>query len=304
MKITDIFVKEERTFSFEFFPPKDEISAVEMGINTGRLMKLAPSFVSVTYGAGGSTQGRTFDLVDFFQNNLGLNTMAHYTCVNASRERIKSDMEEMHEKNIENVMLLRGDPPKGSGELKPNPDGFNYGSDLISFVKDMGHFAIGAGAYPEKHTEAPDMDTDIENLKKKVDAGADFLVTQMFFKNEYYYDFMEAATKAGIKCRIIPGIIPITNFQQIQRFAELSGAHIPKEITNRMEPYKDKPQKVYQIGVELAIKQCRELLENGAPGLHFYTLNKSRAAVEIYESLAYSFIDIKHRIDRSLNSIY
>lgn len=285
MKISDMFLSQEKTFSFEFFPPKDEISAVDFGINVGRLMKLAPSFVTVTYGAGGSTQARTFALVDYLQNKIGLTTAAHYTCVNATRERVKKDLDYLVGRGIRNLMLLRGDPPKGESEFIPQKNGFRYASELISYVDENYDFCKAGAAYVEKHPEAISMDEDLLNLKTKVNAGADFLVTQLFFDNKYYFRFVEQARKHKINCRIIPGIIPLTSYNQIERFTKMSAAKIPDELVEQIETHKHDSEKMYEIGVEFTINQCRELLEKGAPGLHFYTLNKSRAAVEIFESL-------------------
>ncbi len=285
MKITDIFKKEERTFSFEFFPPKDEISAVDFGINVGRLLSLSPSFVTVTYGAGGSTQERTFALVDYLQNTIGITCMAHYTCVNASKEKIMDDLDKLHQGGIRNLMLLRGDPPKGSHKFEPLPGGFRYASELIAFVRQQNRFAIGAAAYPEKHLEAASIDEDINNLKRKVEAGSDFLVTQMFFNNEKYFEFVLKAKEKGINKRIIPGLIPITNYKQVKKFIQLSNASLPAELDEKLETYQDDPGKIYQVGIDFAIKQACDLLEGGAPGIHFYTLNKSRAAVDIFESI-------------------
>lgn len=285
MKITELFKTQSRTYSFEFFPPKDEISAVDFGINVGQLAKLNPSFVTVTYGAGGSTQERTFALVDFLQNKIGLCTMAHYTCVNASKSKVDNDLKNLLALKINNVMLLRGDPPKGQGTFIPHPEGFAYASELVEFARNHFDFCIGSGAYPEKHPEAISIDDDILNLKKKVDAGADFLVTQLFFRNNQYFEFTDKAKKAGINSRIIPGIIPITAYQQIKRFTQMSGGSLPEALLDTMESYKDNAAKVYQIGMDYAIQQCRDLLIMGAPGIHFYTLNKSRATVEIFETL-------------------
>jgi len=285
MKITELFKTDQRTYSFEFFPPKDEISAVDFGINVGTLLKLAPSFVTVTYGAGGSNQERTFALVDYLSNKIGLNTMAHYTCVNASKEKIRTDLTWLKEHGIENLMVLRGDPPKGESAFKVHPEGFAYASDLAAFVRAEFGFCLGGAAYPEKHPEAVDLDADITNLKKKVDAGCEFLMTQLFFNNERYLDLVKRARQAGIACRIIPGIIPLTAYSQIERFTRMSQTEIPQGVLDRMESYKDQPQKIYQIGMDFAISQCRDLLMMGAPGLHFYTLNKSRATVEIFETL-------------------
>jgi methylenetetrahydrofolate reductase (NADPH) len=285
MRITDLFDKSKRTFSFEFFPPKDEISAVDFGINVGQLIKLDPSFVTVTYGAGGSNQERTFSLVDYLQNKIGLNTMAHYTCVGAGKDKIAKDMEYLQNIRIENLMLLRGDPPKGSTEFFAPENGFSFASDLISFVRSRFSFSVGAAAYPEKHPESVSLDEDIRSLKIKCEAGADFLITQLFFDNEAYYRFIQKARKAGINHRIIPGIIPITNYKQIKRYVEMTSATFPIDLLEKLETHQDRPDKIYQIGIDHAITQCLDLLERGAPGIHFYTLNKSRAAVEVFESL-------------------
>ncbi len=285
MKITEIFKQQNQTFSFEFFPPKDEIAAVDFGINVGQLLKLNPSFITVTYGAGGSTHDRSFTLVDYLQHKIGLNTVAHYTCVNVARDKIAEDLEYLFNIGIENLMLLRGDPPRGQGVFVPHPQGFSNSNELVSFAKQHHPFCVGGGAYPEKHPEALSLDVDIQFLKKKVDAGIDFLITQLFFVNDLYFRFVEKTINAGILKRIIPGIIPITSFGQIKRFGLLSGAKVPEELIREMEPYQDNHEKIYQIGMDYAIQQCRDLLEKGAPGIHFYTLNKSRATVEIYETL-------------------
>ncbi len=285
MKISDIFLDRSRTFSFEFYPPKDEISAVDFGINVGQLMKLDPCFVSVTYGAGGSTQERTFTLVDYLQNKIGLNTMAHYTCVGSTSDKVSKDMEHLRKIGIDNVMLLRGDLPKDM-EPSENENAFKYASDLIRFVEsNIPGFSIGAAANPEKHPESTNMDEYIVNLKKKCDSGVHFLITQLFFDNEAYFSFVKRARNAGITCRIIPGIIPLTSYKQIKRFVDMASTSFPIELRQKMEQYQDNSEKAYQAGLDHAIRQCIELLEGGAPGIHFYTLNKSRAAVELYESL-------------------
>jgi methylenetetrahydrofolate reductase (NADPH) len=285
MKISDLFLSQDKTFSFEFFPPKDEISAVDFGINIGRLMKLSPSFVTVTYGAGGSTQERTFALVDYLQNKIGLTTAAHYTCVHATREKVISDMKTLSGMGIQNLMLLRGDLPKDQQNFIPDANGFRYASELISFVDENFDFCKAGAAYVDKHPETSSIEEDIKNLKLKVNSGTDFLITQLFFNNKNYFRFVELIRKAGITCRIIPGIIPITSYNQIERFTQMSAAKIPGELTSQIEKYKGNPEKMYEAGINYSIKQCKELLQKGAPGLHFYTLNKSRAAVEIFESL-------------------
>lgn len=290
MKISDIFKTQSKTFSFEFFPSKDYASTMALGINIGQLMHLSPSFISVTYGAGGSTQDMSFDLLDYIQNGIGITSMAHYTCVGATTERVTNDLNHLYERNIHNLMLLRGDPPKDAPE-KAYTGEFRYASDLVRFAHEQERFSIGVAGYPEKHQEAETLDGDIDYLAKKVALGADFIVTQMFFDNEYYYTFVKKARAAGVTCRIIPGVMPITNFKQIARFAKISGSHISDEIIEKFRPYQDDKKKMYQIGIDLAILQYRELLENGAPGLHFYTLNKSHATTDIYESIPFDLKD-------------
>jgi len=288
MYIRDLFKNKKRTFSFEFFPPKDEISAVEFGINVGQLIKLNPSFVSVTYGAGGSTQERTFNIVDYFQNKLGLLTMAHYTCVNASHEKVEADLQYLYERNIHNLMLLRGDPPKGSSKFIASSGDFSHATDLIKLAKSQNRFSIGAACYPEKHVEANTLDEDITHVKEKANIGADYFLTQMFFNNTFYFNYVKMLNDQNVFQQVIPGIIPITNVKQIQKFAELSNTFIPNDLKDNLMRNENNETKVYQIGLDFAIKQCRELLDKGAPGIHFYTLNKSRATIEIYESLMHS----------------
>lgn len=285
MKISELFKTTPRTYSFEFFPPKDEISAVDFGINVGQLIKLHPSFVSVTYGAGGSTQERTFALVDYLQNKIGLTTMAHYTCVNASKQKVEADLQQLRSLNIENLMALRGDPPKGQSQFIPHPQGFAHASELVQLAKENYGLCVGGAAYPEKHPESQSIESDLAHLKLKADAGTDFLVTQLFFINDVYFNFVQKARQNGINQRILPGIIPLTTYSQLSRFTQMSSASIPADLENQMNSYRDKPEKIYQIGMDYAIQQCRDLLLMGAPGLHFYTLNKSRATIEIFETL-------------------
>ena len=283
MRITEIFEYHIKTFSFEFFPPRNYQSILELGINVGQLLKLSPSFVSVTYGAGGSTQELSFDLVDYIQNKIGLTTMAHYTCINANKAKVEEDLKYLIERKIENLMLLRGDlPSEGSSGL--NTD-FLHASDLIPIAKSLDAFSIGAAGYPEGHQESRNIEEDIKWMKYKIDQGSDFIITQMFFNNDLYFDFVDRARKANINTRIIPGIMPITNYKQISKFSKMSGATIPDSIVQRFEPIQDDPKIMYRTGVDLAIEQCIDLLRKGAPGLHFYTLNKSRATVDIFSSI-------------------
>lgn len=283
MKITELFERNEKTFSFEFFPPKNYKSILELGINIGQLINLSPSFISVTYGAGGTTQDLSFDLIDYIHNKIGLTAMAHYTCINTSREKILNDLNYLSKKGIENLMLLRGDLPV-SGEKALDVE-FQHASDLIELAHSLDQFCLGAAGYPEKHPESNSSNEDINWLKHKIDKGASFIVTQMFFNNDHYFDFVMKARNAGITNRIIPGIMPITNFNQIKKFSDMCGATIPSEIISQLSPIQNDKEKMYKKGVDIAIKQCIDLLKKGAPGLHFYTLNKSRATVDIFSSL-------------------
>lgn len=288
MRITDIFKRHKKTFSFEFFPPKNYTSTLELGINIGQLIKLSPSFISVTYGAGGTTQDLSFDLIDYIQNKIGLTAMAHYTCINASLDKVEADLNLLYDRNILNLMLLRGDlPSKGFKGL--NQD-FQHASDLITLAKSKNRFCIGAAGYPEKHPESLDLNTDLKWLKHKVDSGADFIITQMFFDNDHYFNFVKKARQMGITARIIPGIMPITNFKQIRKFSEMCGATIPQKIVSTLEPIQHENAALYDMGVKFAIDQCVDLLKRGAPGLHFYTLNKSRATIDIFSSLPHGLI--------------
>jgi methylenetetrahydrofolate reductase (NADPH) len=283
LRISEIFEYHNKTFSFEFFPPRNYQSILELGINVGQLLKLSPSFVSVTYGAGGTTQELSFDLVDYIQNKIGLTTMAHYTCINANKDKVWEDLQYLIARKIENLMLLRGDlPTEGSRGLDSD---FLHASDLIPIASSLDAFSIGAAGYPEGHQESGNVDEDVKWMKYKIEQGADFIITQMFFDNDLYFDFVDRARKVNITKRIIPGIMPITNFKQIDKFSRMSGATIPDSVVQKFEPIQDDPKKMYRTGVEFAIKQCIDLLKRGAPGLHFYTLNKSRATVDIYSSI-------------------
>lgn len=285
MKIIDLLRSGKPTYSFEFFPPRNFSSILELGINVGQLMKLSPSFISVTYGAGGSTQEASFDLTDYLQNKIGLTTMAHYTCINAQAAKVAKDLEHLSSINIENLILLRGDRPASADDQSVLKGDFQHASDLIRYASGTGKFCIGAAGYPEMHPESATREEDLRYLKYKVDQGADFIITQLFFDNNLYFDFVARARANGIETPIIPGIMPVTNFRQIRRFTQTCGASIPWQLEELLAPHQDHPDKTYQIGVDFAIKQCRALLSWGAPGLHFYTLNKSRATVDIFHAL-------------------
>jgi methylenetetrahydrofolate reductase (NADPH) len=285
MKIRDLLKSGTPSFSFEFFPPKDDAGFQSLFETVGLLQRLNPTFVSVTYGAGGSTRRKTIDLVTRIKNDLSVESMAHLTCVGSSRTEVQHVLEELVSNKMENILALRGDPPRGQAEFVPRPDGFHYANELVEFVRAHYDLCVGAAAYPETHPECPSPKLDLENLKRKVDAGADFLITQLFFDNSDYFNFVGRARKIGISIPIIPGIMPILSVPQIKRFTEMCGAKIPDRLLKRIEAVQDDPQAVELCGIEHATGQCSELLAQNAPGIHFYTLNRSRATWAIFETL-------------------
>lgn len=285
MKIIDKLERENPAFSFEFFPPKDEAGVEQLFRAVQDLRRYEPTYVSVTWGAGGSTRRLTVELVRRIQAETGIDAMAHLTCVGATRGDLTEVLDQLTEIGIENVLPLRGDPPRGASGFVKTEGGFGYGSELAAFIRSKYGFCLAGACYPEKHPEAKDLDTDIAMLKRKVDSGVDFLITQLFFDNRDYFAFVDRARKAGIDRKIIAGIWPITNLSQIQRITSLCGARIPAELHARLEAVKDSPEEVRRVGVAHATEQCRELVGKGAPGIHFYTLNRSTATVEILEAL-------------------
>jgi methylenetetrahydrofolate reductase (NADPH) len=285
MKISEKLESSSPIFSFEFFPPKDSDGFATLFETIARLKPSDPAYVSVTYGAGGSTRSKTVDLVGKIKNNIGIESMAHLTCVGHDQQEIRSVLESLKDRNVENVLALRGDPPQGEEKFVKTEGGFEYANELVSFIKKNFSFCIGAACYPEKHVECKDLDKDIDNLLRKVDSGVDFLITQLFFDNRYFFEFLDKVQKRNIKIPVIPGIMPILNFKQIQRFTKMCGATLNESLTAKFEGVQDDIEQVRQVGIEHAIEQCRELLEHGAPGIHFYTLNRSKATLAILEKL-------------------
>ncbi|MDW8095414.1 MAG: methylenetetrahydrofolate reductase [NAD(P)H] [Aquificaceae bacterium] len=285
MKIGDILRQGTFSLSFEFFPPKTPEGEEELFQTIKNLQELKPTFVSVTYGAGGSTRDRTKRVVKRIHQQTDIRTMVHLTCIAHSKEEITQIVEEYKSIGIRNILALRGDRPAGS--FNPPEDACTYAYQLVSLIRERfgDWFSIGVASYPEGHPESPNMEWEIKYFKKKVDAGADFSITQMFFDNRYYYQFVELCQRAGINIPIIPGIMPITNFAQVRKFASMCGADIPQHLVEKLEPYVDNPEETLKIGVEFATRQCIELLERGVPGLHFYTLNRSKATLLVYDNI-------------------
>ncbi len=292
MKIIDLlrFARErgEPLFSFELFPPKtDEGMAALAGV-VEALRPLGPAYVSVTYGAGGSTRARTVELVKQLRRDGGIETMAHVTCVGASRDEIAGVLDEFAGVGVQNVLALRGDPPRGDATFRPHPDGFRHASELVAFIRaqpDRWRFCVGAAAYPEGHVETRDLAEDLRHLKAKVDAGVDFLVTQLFFENQAYLGLVERARAAGIQVPILPGIMPFTSVEQVERFTAMCGATIPPRLHAAMEVRREDPEAARELGVAYAALQCQDLLRRGAPGIHFYTLNRSTSTRAIVAAL-------------------
>ncbi len=244
-----------------------------------------PAYVSVTYGAAGSTRERTVEITKWIKQELGIEAMAHLSCVGEPVERLREILDEIREAGIDNVLALRGDPPRGETEWKPHPGGLHYSTELAQLIRDNYTFSIGAACFPEVHPEAPDMAHDIRFLKEKIASGVTFLITQLFYDNELYFDFVEEARAAGISVPIIPGIMPVTNFSQIKRITGMCGATIPETFEKELAARADDPNALTELGVAHATLQCAELLARGAPGIHFYTLNKSPATRAILAAL-------------------
>jgi methylenetetrahydrofolate reductase (NADPH) len=284
MRITDALATQRPFFSFEFFPPRDEEGSRRLFETIVALQPLRPAFVSITYGAGGSTRARTVALAKEIQQKIGLVVVAHVTCIGVDRADLRALFDDLARAGIENVLALRGDPPSGE-RFEATPGGFAHANELIAMLRRNYGFCIGAACYPEKHPEAATPEDDMANLKRKADAGADFLVSQLFFDNSHFFEFERRARTAGIHLPVLPGVMPITNFAQIQRFVAVCGASIPPKLQVEMEARKGDDKAVEDLGVAYASMQAVVLLQAGAPGIHFYTLNRSPATRAIVSSL-------------------
>ena len=286
MRIDQILAAaDEPVFSFEFFPPKTPEGEANLYAAIAQLKPLDPAYVSVTYGAGGSTRGKTLEIVSRIRDEHGLEAMAHFTCVSATVEELRETLDEMQRLGFDNVLALRGDPPAGEQEWTQTDGGLQYSSELVDLIRSDYDFAIAAAAFPETHIHATSAQDDLRYLKEKVDLGAGFLVTQLFFDNAAYFDFVDRARAIGIGVPIIPGILPITNIAQLQRITSLCGASIPEGLRRELDLRADDPEAVSEFGVAHATLQCAELLAGGAPGIHFYTLNRSPATRAILSAL-------------------
>ncbi len=291
MHILDIFQDHPTTFSFEFFPPRTDAASEELFSNIAQLQVLQPSFVSVTYGAGGSTRERTHDLIVRIQRETNLTAVSHLTCVCHGRDELDAILERYAASGIENILALRGDPPKNLADYDRKQDAFQYADELVRFVKakadhpDSRGFGVGVAGFPEGHPDTPNRLKEMDNLKRKVDAGADYICTQLFFDNRDFYDFRDRCELAGIRVPILAGIMPVATKAGITRMADLAlGARLPARLQKAVNRCDD-DQNISRVGIHWATEQCRDLLDNNVRGIHFYTLNKSDATRRIYENL-------------------
>jgi methylenetetrahydrofolate reductase (NADPH) len=287
LKIKDI-LKKKKTISCEFFPPREAEGISNVLRTIDRVKVFWPDFVSVTYGAGGSTRVFTEEITMQVKRETDLEVMAHLTCVGQTKEEIHQVLERLDRAGIENVIALRGDPPRGQTNFVPVPGGFQHATDLIQHIRQNFRFGVAAACYPEGHIESPDRHTDIKFARLKADKGADFLITQLFYDNDYFFKFMELAQRAGISVPIIPGVLPILSAPQIRRFTALCGASIPPELDRQLDRDGEDDNAVRELGIEYATRQVRELWDSGVPGIHFYVLNRSYSVSKILRNLGLS----------------
>jgi len=286
-RITDIFHHKKTTFSFELFPPKTDEGYLKLIHTIEQLCDFKPDFISCTYGAGGGSRTKTLEIVELIRNQYHISSVAHLTCVLHTKNEIKELLTEMKQRGICNLLALRGDPPRDNPNWAPGKDNFKYSWELVAFIREhfKDHFSIGVAGFPEGHLLCPDRDLDAEYLKNKISYGADYVITQLFFNNQDYFDFVNRLRKLGVTARIIPGVLPITDYAALVRFCAVCGASIPQEVHNIFKPIAEDREKTLTAGIEFCLKQSRELLQNGAPGLHFYTLNKIHPVDAIIKNL-------------------
>lgn len=285
MRVDTILEERYPVFSFEFFPPHSDEAERTLFETIAQLRELEPTFVSVTYGAGGSTRTRTLDVVTRIRRELDIEPVAHFSCVGATVAELRDHLDTMRDAGIDNVLALRGDPPKGETQFVPVPGGLSHGCELIKLIRDNYEFCVGGACSPEKHPESRDQDEDVRYAKLKEECGAAFLITNLFFDTQIYFNFVARARASGVSVPIIPGIMPITNVAQITRFTSKMGATIPPALLDALVSRQDDPDAVLQLGVAWSTLQASELLAGGAPGIHFYTLNRSPATRAILSAL-------------------
>ncbi len=286
MKIGEVYADGRFGLSFELFPPKTPAGEKALFEHLNRLIEFSPSFITCTYGAGGSTQAKTLDIIDRVQNAYACMVASHLTCVGLSRNELIHYLQEADKRNISNIVALRGDPPQGADSFEPPEDGLRYASELVTLICDaFPEFGIAVAGYPETHREAESPEADLENLQRKVELGGDLVITQLFYDNADFFRFQELCDGCGIQVPIVPGILPVTNLAQIQRISGLCGATLPPAFEAALKQCEDDEEKQFEVGVRFAIEQVTELIDHGVPGIHFYVLNKSNATARILESV-------------------
>lgn len=285
MRLSELYKSKKIDISIELFPPKTEEATKDMFQTVKELSKFDPAFFSMTYGAAGSTRDQTLGLVDQLKNKVGVETMCHMTVVGQSKDEIRTALKFLKEKGVYNLIALRGDPPKDIKEFKPHPDGFRYSVELVKEAKSTNYFSIAVAGFPESHPDSPSRESDIRYLKEKVDAGADVIITQLFYDNHYFFEYLDFVKKAGINVPVIPGILPILSAQQVRRFTALCKSKIPVEVDREIQKYENDPESCTQYGIELATRQCEGLIRAGVPGLHFYCLNRSKSVKSVLGQL-------------------
>ncbi|MCP4173526.1 MAG: methylenetetrahydrofolate reductase [NAD(P)H] [Fuerstiella sp.] len=286
MRLPDVFASQPFAVSIEIFPPKTPAGDDALRRHMRTLAEHKPAFMSCTYGAGGSTRDRTLSWCREIQDDFERPSVAHFTCVGSTREELNRWLDEAEAAGVRNIMALRGDSPEGQGSFEAVAGGLRYANELVELIQQHnGNFGIGVAGYPEKHMEAPSLEVDLQNLKRKVDAGADAVFTQLFFDNEKFFVFRDQCEKLGISLPLVPGIMPITDFARIKRITAMCGTAFPKDLAARLEAVQDDKEAQFEIGVEYAISQCNELRSSGVPGIHFYALNKSQACQKILSAL-------------------
>ena len=284
--VAQFYTSEHKGLSFELFPPKTEQGDAALMRHMEVLMQFSPDYITCTYGAGGSTQTKTMDVITAVKTAFDVPVASHLTCVGSTADDLRSYLEEASRKEVDFLVALRGDPPQGNSKFQAVEGGFSYANELVEFIRaEFPQFGMAVAGYPEVHQEALSAESDLENLKRKVDAGADIVITQLFYDNTDYFDFCDRCETAGIEVPIVPGILPVTNLAQIQRITSLCGSKLPDQFVQRLSQKEDDADWQFEVGVEFAAAQVKELIDQGAPGIHFYVLNKSQATLRVLEAV-------------------